>query len=158
MAGSAFKIAFASSTPITITLSSLATSAARQSTAIDNTATLFLDALVYVAVTLSPGTPASAKSVNIYAYGSEDGTNFGDNVGSADAAITLRTPTNLRLIGVLATPDAGGVTYRTNPLAVAPAFGGVLPRKWGIVVENATAISFTATTSASFTGLFISSL
>src|SRR5438552_184937 len=143
--GSVTKITYGTSTAITCTLASLAQAAARESTAVDNTSNLFLDVLVYVAVTLQSGSPASDKQIVIYAYGSEDGTNYTDNATGTDAAVTLRIPANFRVIGVIATPDSGSLLYKSHPMSIAAAFGGVMPRKWGIVVENRTNITFNAT-------------
>lgn len=139
------KLAYGSSTGITCTLASLATTNARESTAVVNTTNLYLDALVQVQVKLQTGTPSSDKAVYVYAYGSEDGTNYADNASGSDAAITLRVPTALRLIGIIPCPDSGGLTYKSQPFSVASAFGGSLPRKWGIVIENQTGIALSAT-------------
>ena len=141
------KQAFGTSTAMTCTLASLASSATvgRESTNVDNTANLFLDALVYLAIPLQTGTPANDKAIYVYAYGSEDGTNYTDNATGTDAALTLRAPTNLKLIGVIAAPDAGALTYKAHPMNIAPAFGGVMPRKWGIVVINFTGLALNAT-------------
>ncbi len=143
----------AASSAFTITATTLATGAARESNAIDNSTNQYLDALVFVQATLATGTPATGAQVNVYAYGSEDGTNYGDNVTGSDAAVTLRSPTNLRLIGVTSTPTAGALNYKGHPMSVAQAFGGVLPRKWGIVIENQSGFAFTAC-SASWTGIY----
>lgn len=138
-------VAFGTSTSITQTLASLATGSARESTAVDNSSNLYLDALVRVQVKLQSGSPASDKTVYVYAYGSEDGTNYTDNATGSDAAITLRAPSNLDHIGAIATPDSGALTYKSRPMGVAKAFDGILPRAWGIVVENKTNITFDAT-------------
>lgn len=151
------KVTFATSTALTITLNSLASSATagRESTAVDNTTNRYLDALVQVTVTLQTGTPANDKGVYVYAYGSEDGTVYTDNATGSDAAITLRDPSALVLIGFIPCPDSGGVTYESSPIAVARAFGGRLPRKWGIVVRNYTnvALHASAGNAATFTGI-----
>lgn len=141
------KLAYGSSTNLALTLASLASSAtaARESTVVDNGTNKFLDALVQVHVKLQTGTPANDKAVYVYAYGSEDGTNYTDNATGADAALTMRDPSNLRLIGMIACPDSGGLTYKSAPMSVAAAFGGVLPRKWGIVVRNYTGVALSAT-------------
>lgn len=139
------KTVYDTTTSITITVASLATAGARECTAIDNTTNLFLDAEVYLALKLQAGTPASDKTINVYAYGSMDGTNYTDNATGSDAGVTLRSPTNLRLLASIATPDAGALTYKYVIGSVAAAFGGVLPPKWGIVVENRTNITFDAT-------------
>jgi hypothetical protein len=140
-----FKQAFGGDSAFTLTLASLANAAARESTAIDNSSNLYVDALLRLQIKLATGTPASDKLINIYAYGSEDGSNYGDNATGTDAAVTLRSPTNLRLVYTLYTPDAGALTYKTQPFGIAWAFGGILPVKWGIVVENRTNLAFDST-------------
>ncbi len=142
---STFKQALgAASQGITVTLAGLTQASARESTAIDNTTNLYLDAIVYLAVVVPAGTPAVQKSVNVWFYGSEDGTNYTTNATGSDAAVTMTTPTNLRGPFSIAVP-AGGVTYKAVIPSVAAYFGGVLPPKWGIVVENQTNITLGAT-------------
>lgn len=129
---------------ITITLTSLGATSARESTVIDNTSNLFLDALVQVTTKTGAGSPANDKALYVYAYGTVDnGTTYPDTVTGSDAAITLNSPTQLRLIGTLAMPSTA-TTYKSPPMSVAAAFGGVLPAKWGIVCLNSsTALSAT---------------
>lgn len=138
------KFLLGSTTGITITIASLANGSARESTAIDNTSNLFLDALLYLAIQLAAGAPASDKRINVYVYGSADGTNYTDNATGSDAAITPRSPSNLILLGSIETPDSGGLTYKGVLGSVAAAFAGVLPPKWGIVIENKTGLAFAA--------------
>lgn len=157
------KIKYGASTGITITLASLTSSAtaARECTAIDNTTNLYDDAMVYLACKLQAGTPGVDKTIYVFAYGSEDGTNYTDNATGSDAAVTMRDPTNLRLIGTIACPDSGGLTYKGGPFSVAQAFGGIMPRKWGIVVRNYTNVTFSATEgdhTKSYTGIHYQSV
>lgn len=137
---------FGTTQDFTLTLASLASSATagRESTEVDNTTDLYLDALVWVQIALTTGTIGSDKAVYVYAYGSLDGTLYPDTVTGADAAITLNDPTQLRLIGVI-NAVAQSTTYKGGPWSVAAAFGGVLPPFWGIVVRNYTNIALTAT-------------
>jgi len=156
------KLAYASSTAIPITLASLASSATagREGTASDNGTNLYIDALVQVKVKLQTGTPVNDKAVYIYVYGSEDGTTYTDNASGTDAAITLRDPPVMALLGAISCPDSGALTYESQPMSVAQAFGGILPRKWGIVVRNYTGVAFSATEgdhSAKYTGVYFTS-
>lgn len=156
------KIAYGTSTALTLTLGGLTSSATvgRESTAVDNTSNLFVDAIVQVRVALQAGTPGSDKAVYIYAYGSEDGTIYTDNATGSDAGITLRAPTAMRLIGVIPCPDSGGLSYESQPMSVAASFGGLLPRKWGIVVLNYTNVTLSATEgdhSYKYTGVYYTS-
>ena len=141
------KISYDTSTAITITLASLASSAtaSRESTSIVNTTNLYIDAMVYLAIPLQTGTPANDKAIYVYFYESEDGTNYTDNATGTDAALTLRSPTNLRGPFVISTPDSGSLTYKAVIGSVASFFGGVMPRKWGIVVNNFTGLTLNAT-------------
>jgi hypothetical protein len=145
---------YATSTAITITLNSLALSTARESTAIDNGTTKYDNVLVTVIAKLATGTPGTDLTIYVYAYGSEDGTNYTDNATGSDAAITLRTPPAARLIGSIPAPTSGALTWKSNPFPIARAFGGVVPRKWGIIVENRTNVAFDTTgCSASYSGI-----
>src|SRR5437879_5583039 len=130
---------------ITITLASLATGAARESASVDNSSNLYLDALVQLKIKLQSGTPGSDKRVYVYAAGTADGgTTWPDAVTGADAAITLNSPTQLKLIGVIEAPTSAG-TFISEPMSVAQAFGGILPKKWSIIVQNMTNMTFSAT-------------
>lgn len=129
---------------VTISPASVTNGSARESTAIDNGTDKFEDALVSVKLKSGGSGTASTGYVNVYAYGTVDnGTTYPDNVTGSDAAITLTVPPNLRLIGIL-NMVANGVTYK-GVFSVARAFGGVLPQKWGIVLENKSGGTLDAT-------------
>jgi hypothetical protein len=163
------KLALAASAPLTISLSGLASGAARASAFVDNATNLYVDAHVVIRFTLNtPGTTGDQGSVNVYAYGSEDGTTYGPSGGPSgkeaidgtDKLITMNTnpaPSTLwgvRIGVVHLQTGAAGNAYVSPPLGVAQAFGGWLPRRWGIVVENRCAIAFLGTgAGASYTGI-----
>lgn len=130
---------------ITITLASLGNNAARESTVIDWTSDLSPDALIMLKIKSGASSTTSNGYANIYAYGTVDnGTTYSDNVTGTDAAITLVVPPNLRLIGQI-NIVANATTYKSAVFSVAAAFGGVMPAKWGIVVENKCGGAFDAT-------------
>lgn len=131
---------------ITITLASLANAGQRESTAIDNTTNKYLDALVMLKMkTHASSASTGDKAIYVYAYGTVDnGTTYTDTATGSDAAITLTSPPNMRLLGVINAPTAA-TTYKGGPWSVAAVFGGILPAKWGIVVENKTGFSLDAT-------------
>jgi hypothetical protein len=146
---------YGAGTNITITLSALLNNAARQSGAIDNQITLFVDAAIFLNIKLAAGDPAGDKVINVYAYGSIDGVNYTDNATGVDGGITLRDPTNLKQIGVIHTPDNGGLSYKATFESIAAVFGGILPVKWGLVIENKTGLAFaTSGGDADFTKVF----
>jgi len=134
------KITYGTSTSITCTLASLASSstAGRGCTAVDNTSNLYDDALLTVSVKTSASALANDKACYIHIFGSEDGTVYnassGESVGT-DGAVTLASPSNMRPF-VLSCP-ASATTYRAV-ISIASFFGGVMPRKWGFVLQNYT--------------------
>lgn len=139
------KISYDSEASITCTLASLAQAAAQECTAIDNSTNLYVDAIVELMIKLQTGTPGSDKCINVWFYASEDGTNYGDNATGATAGVTLRSPNNFLGPFVINTPDSGALTYKAVIPSVARFFGGILPYKWGFVVENRTNVTFSAT-------------
>ena len=144
------KLGYGTPTNITVTLASLGSSATagREGAAVSNSTDKFADAHVYVRVkTQNSGSIGNDRCLYVYAYGSSDeGTpEYPDTVTGADAAITPNSPTQLRLIGKVFI-EAINTTYKSDAMPVAWAFGGALPKRWGIVIRNycGTALSATA--------------
>lgn len=138
---------------ITITLTSLANAAQRQSTVIDNTSNLYEDAFVMVIAKTGSSSTTSTGRLYVYAYGTSDGTHYTDGASGTDGSITLTSPPNMPLIGVL-NAVANSTTYNGGPFSVAQAFGGTLPEKWGIVVDNECGSTLDGTTaSANYQGI-----
>ncbi|MEW5803901.1 MAG: hypothetical protein AB1847_17540 [bacterium] len=133
------------STLISISLAGLPTGSARSSLAIDNTVNRFLDAMVTLSIPLGVGSPVDQKLINIWFYASEDGTGFLDNASGLDQSIVKRNPTNWRGPFVLNTPDSGGLVYTAVVPSVGTYFNKVMPRKWGVIIENQSGVSFDAT-------------
>lgn len=141
---STIKALYGSEQTFTITLAGLTNGSARQTTEIDNSSNLYLDALVQFQIKTGSGAGAGSF-VEIRAYASADnGTTRTENAGASDAAITLTSPENTPLVDIINTP-AATTTYKGNPASVAKAFGGVLPKKWGIIIVNRSASTLSAT-------------
>jgi hypothetical protein len=135
---------------ITCTITSLTNNSMRQSTAIDNTTNLFLDALVQVKIKTNASGTSGSGYVAIYAYGSADGgTDYTDGATGSDAAFTSTSPPNVRLIGII-NAVANATTYIGGPISVAAAFGGILPDHWGIIIENQTGATLDASVGSSW--------
>jgi hypothetical protein len=151
------KIKYSTSLSLTITANSLAssTTVGRQSAAVDNSTNLYDDVLVTVSITTTTGTIASTKTVSVYVFGSEDGTNFDQDdatTGGGDAGYTINAATNLKLATVLSCPTAVKLYY--SVFSIARLFGGVMPKKWGIVICNDTNLQLsTAGNGATYTGI-----
>lgn len=150
MAGSLLSLYGTSNQTITITIASLATNGQQQSTAIDNSSSLFLDALVQLKVKTGGASTSATGYCNVYALGTTDGgTSYSDGGTGTNGSITLTNPPNARLIGAFYL-TANATTYISTPFSVAAAFGGILPQKWAIVLENKTGGTLDATGGSHF--------
>lgn len=135
------KIQYGSNTTITCTLASLAssTTAGRGSAVVDNSANLFIDVLLTIAVKTSASALSGDKACYAYLWGSGADSVYEGSSAEAqgtDAAVTLDVPTNMRGPFTISCP-ASAVTYR-RVISIAEAFGGVVPYKWGFVLNNQT--------------------
>lgn len=158
------KLAYAAASSLTITLASLSSTGYRESTAVDNTSNLYLDAQVGGRVQIA--TVTADGQIEVYAYGSWDGTRYTAGLAGTDAAITWGTTDNTGVDGYNDLVPLGSIAVDTSddqddvefgPFSLAAAFGGRLPRKWGVVVKNVTGVQFHATgtnNEVKFTGIY----
>lgn len=142
------KEAFGSATSLTLS-GAIASSGTvgRQSTVVDNSTLLALEALVEFTIQYPNSAPANDKTMYIYAFGSLDGTNYPEGLGATDAAYTFpgsagALTTNLRQVVALQAQQ--NTNLRFGPFPVSPAFGGILPVKWGLVLLNYSGQTITA--------------
>lgn len=140
---------------ITCTITSLTNNSQRQSTAIDNSTNLYLDALVFLTIKSAAASTSASGYCNVYAYGTVDGgSNYSDGASGTDGSITLTSPPNVRLVGTV-NVVANSTTYKAGPFSIAAAFGGIMPEKWGIIVENKTGATLDASVgSAIYQGVY----
>lgn len=149
------KVTYATSTDLVLTaaatLASSATDGA-ESTAVDNSSNNYDDAMVYLSFVIpNSGTIGGDKCWYVYAYGSEDGSNYEDIVTGTTAAIVLKSEANLHFLGSIPC-TAINQTLKHTFGSIAMAFGGTLPRKWGIYVRNYCGVAPTSETST-YTGI-----
>lgn len=138
----------------TTSLQSLATSATAGwgSAVVDNTTSLYLDALVQVVLAAVNTAPANSKALFVYAFSGSNSTDLtttgtsGGTVGT-QGALTFPDVTTLPV----AMPLIGIVPYSVQnklivsaEFSVARAFGGVLPPFWGITCVNHTGMTLAA--------------
>jgi hypothetical protein len=130
---------------VTITMTSLANAAYRQSSVVDNTTNKFIDALIGGSV--QAGTSPTANGlIEIWLYGTYDGTNYTAGCSGSDAAYTADGEEDeLRFLTSISVDTTSDQDYVWGPVSVAQAFGGVLPSKWGVVVRNNTGSTLNAT-------------
>lgn len=156
------KVTYSANTAITFDISSLATSASfvagRESTEIDNTTNLYMDALVTCnGVTGHASTaPTIGQEIRLYVWGADTslGTTAIDVLDGTDSAETLGHVSVLNSL-VLArsaavTVATAGLVYYFMPFSVASCFGGVMPKYWGLFLSH----NHTGALAASQSGLF----
>jgi hypothetical protein len=145
-------INYSAAATVTITLTSLGDSTYRESTAVDNTSTKYVDALVGGKVQL--GAVSADGYFSVFAYGTYDGTEYSHGLTGADGTVTWGTTgstgvdgyNDMHLLGTVTTDTTDdNDDVRWGPFSVAQAFGGVLPSKWGIVFWNKTSVALHAT-------------
>jgi hypothetical protein len=131
---------------LTITLASLANSATagRQSTVVDNTSDVAIDSIVQVKVTTGT-TPTNGNLIQVWAFGTADGTNYSGGAGTTDAGFTPTNVNNMRLLESFTVTSTSNITYVSGSHSIANAFGGTMPRKWGIFVLNNSGVALNAT-------------
>lgn len=120
------------------TATAAASCAARTTTTTNN----IVDTQVVVKVVTPAFTATTSTSVDIYVVGSIDGTNWpgalatAEVIAGTDAAVTLSANSNnLIWLGTLMCHTSGG-TFTSEPLSIAPRFGGVMPKCWAVVIQN----------------------
>jgi hypothetical protein len=132
---------------ITITLGSLANNAARASTAIDNTTNDYEEIEVQFSLKSNAAGTSATGFCNIYATGTTDGgTTYGEGATGTDAAITLTSPPNVKIIGQI-NMVANATTYKSTPFLVSQGFppSGVIPDHVVLIVENKSGAALDAT-------------
>jgi hypothetical protein len=137
---------------ITITLASLASDtnllAGRESTALDNSSNLYLDYLVSGKITTGTS-PTTARSIQVWAVGSWDGTTWPDVFDGTDSTETITSANHknsiCRFIAEMATDATSDRVYHFGPVSLASAFGGVMPVKVVFFVTHNTAVALNST-------------
>ena len=129
---------------MTITLASLANTALRESTAVDNTTNLFEDVQISGKIKTAAADVSATGYVNIYAYGSADaGTTYDGSASGSDAAYSGEK-TNLKFVKSI-TANANGTTFEFG-FSLLEVFK-TIPASWGLVIENQTAQDLDSTGS-----------
>jgi len=146
------KLSYGTASDLTITLAGLASDAnlltGRESATIDNTSALVLDYLVSGKITTGTS-PTAAKSIEVWAVGSWDGTNWPDVFDGTESAETITSSdikaSICRYIAAMATSATSNVAYHFGPVSLAAAFGGVLPPKIVLFNTHSTGVALNAT-------------
>lgn len=155
-------VTYSADTAITFDISSLGTSstfvAGRESTQVDNTSTLYMDALVRVkGITGHASTaPTVGQMIQLYVWGSDVSlaTTPIDVLDGTDSAETLSHVSVLNSLRFVAAPAVtvatAGLVYYIQPFSVAQRFGGVMPKFWGLYLAHNHTGALAASQSALF--------
>ena len=130
---------YAASSAMTITLASLASGSAQQSTAYVNTGSNYLDGVLVVKLTTTTGTHGGDLACYVYGWATPDNTNFTSPV-TTDSDMLMVISTGMNLIGPAVVNFGTSATGTTSRVAVIPSvanfFGGQLPQRFGFSIEN----------------------
>lgn len=146
------KIYYDTASDVTITLASLASDTnlltGRESSAVDNTINKYLDYLISGKITTGTS-PTTARSIQVWAVGSWDGTSWPDVFDGTDSAETITSANHknavCRFIADLATDSTSDRAYHFGPVSIASVFGGICPPKFVIFVTQNTGVNFNST-------------
>jgi len=142
MATTTTKIAYAAAASITCDIASKTSTQGQRSAVIDNSSNLYDDALVLVSVKI--GTFTAGGYIAVYAYASaDDGTTY-ETGGSTNAAYNTINGGE-KLLGVII--PTSSTTTNTGVFTVAQAYGGVMPRNWGIIIWQSNCGTLSSTES-----------
>lgn len=129
---------------LTITLASLGSASARESTAIVNTANLFMDVKLQVKAKTGASGVSATGAINVFAYATaDDGTTYSGGATGTNAAYSLNKD---QLIFLGSIPAVANATTYVGLFSLSRAFGyGGIPAKWGIVIDNQSGAALDAT-------------
>ena len=146
------KLSYPAASDLTITLASLASDTnlltGRESATIDNSTNLYLDILISGKITAGTS-PTASRSIEVWAVGSWDGTNWPDVFDGTESAETITSAdikaSVCRFVAAMATANTSDRTYHFGPVSLASAFGGTLPPKVVLFVTHSTGVALNST-------------
>lgn len=107
-----------------------------------------VDHEIEVTATVGAITPSSATLVNVFVYGSADGTKWpgGTNevVDGTDKTLTLPTSGDQKVFIGSIVAHTASIAITGKVMNIAAAFGGTMPAKYQIVLQNATGVALAA--------------
>ena len=128
---------------------------------VDNTSNLYVDVIVGGLFEIGATTPAAGDYINVYVYGSYDTGTSSALTGGIDGLFTGADEeevdgtdlilTHMPLITTLEAESNIGIHW--GPTGIAQFFGGVMPPKWGLVMENQSDSTMAAGSLVEYIGI-----
>lgn len=134
---------YGSPVTMTMTLNGLASTAGllagRTSVAADNGSDDAIDCIIGGKI-VTTATTTTNTQIQIWLYGSYDGTSYSAAAAGTDSNFTPDTgaKNQMKLLTIIPNITTTAVTYVWGPFSVAQAFGGTLPQKWGVYIVHNT--------------------
>lgn len=129
---------------LTCTLASLANGAYREATEVDNTTDKADDGLLHGVVTMQTAT--LNNTISIYVSGSDGTTSRPGNLSGVDAVVTpAGEQTQWELARVIPVDATANHAYQWYVGGLAALFGGVMPKKFSVIVLNSSGAALNAT-------------
>jgi hypothetical protein len=146
------KINYATASDLSMTLASLASDtnllAGQESSAVDNTVDGRRDYWVSGKVTTGTS-PTASRSIQVWAVGSWDGTNWPDVFDGTNSAETISSANHknaiCRFVAEMSTSSSSDITYHFGPVLMSSVFGGDIPPKFVLFITHNTAVNLNAT-------------
>lgn len=137
-------IAFGTRVALTISPASIAAGAYRESTEVDNSSDKAVDGILHGIITA--GTTPTASTISIFVAGSDGTTARVGNLTGTDSTITpAGEQSQFELARVIAVDATSNHSYEFYVGSIAAFFGGVMPKKFSVIVLNGTAAALHAT-------------
>jgi hypothetical protein len=99
---------------------------------------------------VSTGTsPTTARSIQVWAVGSWDGTNWPDVFDGTNSAETITSANHknaiCRFVAEMATDSTSDRTYHFGPVLMSSVFGGDIPPKFVLFITQNSGVALNAT-------------
>lgn len=142
-------------------LASSTTSFAQSDVVTTSTTANITDIQVQVDILCPAHTPSASTTINFYAFALEDATTYpggsatNEVLGASAGLVTISANgNNLKFLGSMICHTAS-ITMKSQPMSIVSALG-IVPRKWGICIQNQTGVALptTAGATASYTEVY----
>jgi hypothetical protein len=136
---------FGTRAALTITLASLGNGSYRESTEVDNSVTLAVDGVLHGKITTGTS-PTVNTTITVYVSGSDGTTARPGNLTGTDSTITpAGEQTQFEIARIIVVDATSNHTYEFYVGSIAQLFGGVMPKKFSVIVLNGSGVALNAT-------------